>query len=331
MEPRKPTFGSLFAGIGGLDLGLERAGWICKWQVEIDSYCLAVLRKHWPNVPKFGDVKTIREGELENVDLICGGFPCQSVSVAGKRKAQADERWLWPEFARIIRMVRPRFVLVENVPGLRSANQGRAMGEVLGDLAACGYDAEWNRVSAASVGAPHLRERIFIVAYTNSVGLDRCSNRWGNKSPAEWSPSGVQKGLQRELETEQVDQDVADSESERAVPIQQPRFFNRIKPSRADVAYANSNGCLCRQTQEFPNQVGKQTFSQVSSGRQWAVEPCLGDLVNGLPPELAGRLIRVAKKCPDRVNKLRALGNSIVPQVAEYVGRRVLTIMVKKN
>lgn len=185
------TFGSLFAGIGGLDLGLDRAGWSCKWQVEIDPYCLAVLQKHWPNVPRFGDVKTLTGDELESVDLICGGFPCQPVSCAGKKKGQADERWLWPEFARIIRMVRPRFVLVENVPGLLNANEGRAMGEVLGDLAESGYDAEWNRVSAASVGAPHLRERIFIVAYSKYGGLAQVQ-----KTDGCWLWTGAKNGVQ---------------------------------------------------------------------------------------------------------------------------------------
>src|SRR6266487_3849645 len=99
-------FGSLFSGIGGLDLGLERAGMECRWQVEIDPYCQAVLRKHWPGVPKYEDVRTISD-ELERVDLVCGGFPCQPVSLAGRRRGAADERWLWPEFARLLRVLRP--------------------------------------------------------------------------------------------------------------------------------------------------------------------------------------------------------------------------------
>jgi DNA (cytosine-5)-methyltransferase 1 len=103
--------------------------------VEIDDYCRRVLAKHWPDVPKFGDIRTVTGGELEWVDLICGGFPCQPVSIAGLRLGRDDERWMWPEYARIVRLVRPRLVLVENVPGLL----GRGMGDVLGDLAALGY------------------------------------------------------------------------------------------------------------------------------------------------------------------------------------------------
>jgi DNA (cytosine-5)-methyltransferase 1 len=159
------TFGSLFSGIGGFDLGLERAGMTPLWQVEIDDYCRRVLAKHWPGVKRYGDIREITD--LEPVDLICGGFPCQPVSVAGKRLAQSDERWLWPEFYRIVRMVRPRFVLVENVPGLLTAG----IGDVLGDLAASGYDAEWSVLSACTLGAPHTRERLFIVAYS------KCSER----------------------------------------------------------------------------------------------------------------------------------------------------------
>src|SRR6266576_2094213 len=102
-----PTFGSLFAGIGGLDLGLERAGWTCRWQVEINPFCRRILAQHWPTVERYGDIRTLDLERVERVDLICGGFPCQPVSVAGKRLAQADARWLWPEFSRVVRALRP--------------------------------------------------------------------------------------------------------------------------------------------------------------------------------------------------------------------------------
>ena len=129
---------SLFAGIGGLELGLERAGMTVVGQVEIDPYCRRVLAKHWPEVPRHDDVRTAvewwRGGDPRPVvDLVCGGFPCQPVSVAGQRLAQADPRWLWPAFHTVVRGLRPRYVLVENVPGLLAAG----MGDVLGDLAEC--------------------------------------------------------------------------------------------------------------------------------------------------------------------------------------------------
>jgi DNA (cytosine-5)-methyltransferase 1 len=158
------TFGSLFSGIGGIDLGLERAGMTCRWQVEIDEYCRKVLTKHWPNVPKYGDIRTISGNELERVDLIAGGFPCQDLSVAGKRAGIDGERsGLWAEYVRLIGTLRPRFVLIENVPGLL-ANE--SMRRVLGDLSALGYDAEWQSLRASDFGLHHRRERVFIVAYS---------------------------------------------------------------------------------------------------------------------------------------------------------------------
>jgi site-specific DNA-cytosine methylase len=156
--------GSLFSGIGGLDLGLERAGMTVRWQSEIDPYCCKVLRKHWPAVPNLGDVTTIDWSTVEPVDLICGGYPCQPFSLAGTRAGENDARHLWPRFADAIRHLRPRYALLENVPGHLSLGFGR----VLGDLAELGYDCEWDCIAAAAVGAPHLRYRIFVVAYPHS-------------------------------------------------------------------------------------------------------------------------------------------------------------------
>lgn len=155
------TVGSLFAGIGGFDLGLERTGGFeVRWQVEIDDYCRRVLERHWPHVRRYGDIRTVTD--VERVDVLCGGFPCQDISNAGKRAGIDGERsGLWSEYVRIIRLVRPRYVLVENVAALL----GRGMGRVLGDLSESGYDAEWETLSGCSLGAPHSRERVFLIAY----------------------------------------------------------------------------------------------------------------------------------------------------------------------
>ncbi len=160
------TVGSLFSGIGGIDLGLERAGMTVIWQSETDPYASKVLAKHWPDVPNLGDVTKVDWSHVERPDLIAGGFPCQPVSVAGRGLAQLDTRWLWPAFADCVRSLRPGHVIVENVPGLLV----RGMGDVLGDLASLGYDAEWQGIPAAAVGAHHLRWRIFVVAHANSSG-----------------------------------------------------------------------------------------------------------------------------------------------------------------
>jgi DNA (cytosine-5)-methyltransferase 1 len=155
------TVGSLFAGIGGFDLGFERAGFEIKWQVEIDPFCRAVLAKHWPNVTRYEDVRTVG-AELDRVDVICGGFPCQDVSFAGVGAGLDGSRsGLWFQMLRIVRDLRPQYVVVENVEGLFI----RGLGRVLGDLAEAGYDAEWACISARDLGAPHERERVFLVAY----------------------------------------------------------------------------------------------------------------------------------------------------------------------
>jgi DNA (cytosine-5)-methyltransferase 1 len=156
------TVGSLFSGIGGLDLGFERAGFKVRWQIEIDEWARKVLKKHWPNVPQYADVKEVGKHNLEAVDILIGGFPCQDISSAGKGLGLNGERsGLWAEYARLIDELRPRYAVMENVSALFYRGHGR----ILGDLAAIGYDTEWDCLPAAAFGAPHLRERVFIVAY----------------------------------------------------------------------------------------------------------------------------------------------------------------------
>lgn len=164
------TFGSCFAGIGGIDRGLERAGMTCRWQIENDPFCLKVLAKHWPLVKRYGDIAKVEGEEIERVDCIAGGFPCQDISIGGRRAGLAGERsGLFYELAGIVRVLRPRFILLENV----SALLDNGMGEVLGTLAALGYDAEWDCLPAVAFGAPHQRDRVFIVAYSGSERLAR--------------------------------------------------------------------------------------------------------------------------------------------------------------
>jgi DNA (cytosine-5)-methyltransferase 1 len=162
------TFGSLFAGIGGFDLGFERAGMVCKWQVEIDDHSRRVLAKHWPSVRRHDDVTTWPQPDTEPVDVICGGFPCQDISFAGLGAGLSGQRsGLWFQYARIIGNLRPRFVVVENV----SALLARGLDRVLGSLASLGYDAEWDVISACAMVAPHMRKRLFLVAYpSGSMG-----------------------------------------------------------------------------------------------------------------------------------------------------------------
>lgn len=163
---RERTIGSLFAGIGGLELGLEWAGFgPTLWQVERDAYAARVLARHWPSAKRYDDVRTVGNHNLQSVDILCGGFPCQDLSFAGKGAGLNGGRsGLWREFARIIGEIRPAYVVVENVAALL----GRGLGDVLGDLASLGYDAQWDCIPASTLCAPHRRDRLFIVGHTAS-------------------------------------------------------------------------------------------------------------------------------------------------------------------
>lgn len=165
---------SLFAGIGGLDLGLECAGMSVVGQVEIDPFCQRVLAKHWPEVPQHDDVRTAsewwRSAIRPPVHVVAGGPPCQPASRAGVRLGHADPRWGWPWLLDVVRAVEPGHIIVENPPGILDLHRGRPFGWILGQLADLGFDAEWSVLSACAMGAPHTRERLFLVA--NAHGGD---------------------------------------------------------------------------------------------------------------------------------------------------------------
>jgi DNA (cytosine-5)-methyltransferase 1 len=265
--------GSLFSGIGGLDLGLERAGMTIRWQVEIDDFCGRVLAKHWPDVPRYGDIRDLRGDELEAVDLVCGGFPCQDISNAGRRAGITGTRsGLWREMVRTVRMVRPRFVLVENVAALL----GRGMGTVLGDLAEGGYDSEWDCLPACALGAPHRRDRVFVVAHSPSLRREGV--------PAFTRSPGASAEEGRLREPAGSGKDVADATFGTA---------GRVFEFRSQSWPAGGRSC------------------PLGRNDQWAVEPDVG---------------RVAHGVPARVDRLRGLGNAVVPQVAEWLGRRIMEI-----
>lgn len=290
--------GSLFSGIGGLELGLERAGLgRVAWQCEVDPWCRAVLAKHWPDATRFEDVRALVDPPA--VEVLCGGFPCQPVSVAGRRLAQADDRWLWPEYARLIRVLRPRVIVAENVPGLATAG----LGLVLGDLAALGYDAAWDVLSAAAVGAPHIRERLFVVAWDGR----RVADADGEGQP---QPRGHVSELGR-----------------RAV---------HGGPVMGDT---DGEGLALGLLQRCD--AGAQLAPAVGAGSaRGPVEPSLGGSADGLSVRLDGHRWpagrgeeqheweppRTLRDVRDRPARLKALGNAVVPQVAEQVGRWALRL-----
>jgi DNA (cytosine-5)-methyltransferase 1 len=266
----------LFSGIGGFSLGLERAGMRTVAFCEIEPYCRAVLKKHWPNVPCYDDVRTLTAERLHadgiSVDIICGGFPCQDISAAGPREGIDGARsGLWAEYARLIRELRPRFVIVENVDDLIH----RGLGRVLGDLAEIGYDAEWHCIPAAAVGADHWRDRIWIVSYPDSAGCE---------------PVHVERREQRQA---QVGADAADPDG--------ARLARRFQAGTLDAdarALSPRIGLALRAAPAFPALDG-------------AGSPVLGRGEDGIP---------------DRVDRMHAIGNAVVPQIPEIIGRAIMSM-----
>jgi DNA (cytosine-5)-methyltransferase 1 len=350
------TVGSLFSGIGGFDLGLERAGMRTVWFCEQDEFCRRVLAKHWPGVPCHPDVRALvadtdrkrlqtaailrqaanglDHGSDESVpggrvvpvsvpyvDVLCGGFPCQGLSWAGLGRGLDDERsGLWFEMLRVIRELRPRWVVVENVAALLA----RGVDVVLGGLAACGYDAEWDCIPASAVGAPHRRDRIWLVAYPNaSAGHGsrtagetlprpgaverpgrRCSCDAGDLADSEGA--GLEgTGLRgRSAINGGAPCDLGDSEGDgrgsRWARRPDPAGSGEPEPERP---LQDADGSTLQ-----PWRVGGR-IAQAGGAEWWSAEPPVG---------------RVAHGVPDRLDQLAALGNALVPQIAEWLGRRIL-------
>jgi DNA (cytosine-5)-methyltransferase 1 len=219
-EPRELRVGSLFSGIGGFDLGFARAGMRTVWVVEQDPYCQFVLAERFPAATRYSDVRAVYSSYVEQVDVLCGGFPCQDISIAGNatrgQGINAGKSSIWSEFRRLIGEFRPLYVVIENSALLSI----RGLDRVLSDLATFGYDAEWQCLSAESVGAPHIRERLYIVAYPHRDGPQGSEagheavlssegwSRWrGGAVRSDWwsantEPSRVDDGLSRRLDTD---------------------------------------------------------------------------------------------------------------------------------
>jgi len=293
-RPMTLTVGSLFSGIGGLDLGLERAGMRVTWQSEIDTYACKVLAKHWPEVPNHGNIKEINWRRVEPVDVICGGYPCQPFSTAGKRRGEEDPRHLWPWVREAISQLRPRYAILENVRGHLSLGGTT----VLGEIAALGYDAEWRVVSAASVGANHRRDRVIIVAYPQSECGDGINN---HPRDCKQSESATESG------NCSGSSDVANSDNS---GNRTPRCcVDGNGQSRASMADTYNSRRLHTRTQIFSTETRQQALTELAISSWWTTEPDVGRVANGIP---------------NRVDRLRGLGNAVVPQVAEVIGRLVV-------
>lgn len=284
----------LFSGIGGFSLGLERAGpFRTVAFCEREPFCQAVLKKHWPNTPIYDDVRTIPTDRLGRIDLVCGGFPCQPWSVAGQQRGAEDDRDLWPVMASLIKKLRPRWVIGENVRGF--INEPLGLKRSLSDLESIGYQAAPFVIPACAVDAKHRRDRVWIIAYTNSNS----------------EPDG---SINERTRSGELVADADNRHRSRKIKgvLDQPnrQTSNRSPRSGQDVADATSTRLEGAEREKYKG--GRKRFASSSYSEQsnwWQAEPNVG---------------RVADGVPRRVDRLRALGNAVVPQVVEQIGKAIL-------
>ena len=275
----------LFSGIGGFSLGLERAGpFRTVAFCEREPFPQAVLKKHWPEVPIYDDVRTIPTDELGRIDLICGGFPCQPWSVAGQQRGAEDDRDLWPVMASLIEKLRPQFVIGENVRGF--VNEPLGLKRSLSDLESIGYQAVPFIIPACAVGAPHRRDRVWILGYSENKRREKRENfrrpraeNKQNKRPSLWGESGGSS------------KDVADAGRHATRPREE------------------MDGDKAKRSQGIFNATNSSEDVSTSSTSRWLPEPDVG---------------RVAHGVRRRVDRLKALGNAIVPQIAEEIGHAIV-------
>ena len=292
---------SLFSGIGGLDLAFEWAGGRVSAMCELEPYCQKVLRHHWPDVPLFEDIRELRGSDVGAVDVIYGGFPCQPFSVAGNKKGKNDSRYLWPEFSRLVGEIRPRWVVAENVPGILRI----AADDVCADLERQGYTVGIWDFEAAAVGAQHRRERIFFVAHAGRTlrqGISETRDFRGSPETRN-APAVERSGSSHVTDPDEIRRDMRGLEGQ---------GIQRGKPARHEA----DTGC---ETPTDTNSTGREEqrgpiaalpqFRLAECGGGWESEPGVGRVVNGIP---------------HRVDRLRALGNAVVPQQAYPIFRAIM-------
>lgn len=284
----------LFAGIGGFSLGLEATGGFKTVAFcEIDGFCQKVLAKNWPGTPIIEDVHNVSVDTLGRIgirkfDVLTAGFPCQPFSAAGKQLGESDPRHLWPQIRRVISEFRPKYVLLENVPGILSIAKGRTFGRILWELAQSGYDAEWQCVPASAFGAWHRRDRVWIIAYPMRQRRSKPESLEEYRRNQEWHVSPL--GSQRSTE------------------------LHEIVAGRQDVSNPNSDGLQAAHLLRggrygtIGSRQGVFRFAPQGSS-QWDIEPGVGRVVDGIP---------------NAAHRIRSLGNAVVPPAVTWVGQQVL-------
>ena len=333
---RKLKVLDLFSGIGGFSLGLERTGFFetvafC----EQDKYCQEVLQKHWKGVKIYDDIKKLEGKEIQDrhgrIDICTGGVPCQPFSVAGKQNGTNDDRYLWPDMFRIIEQLEPTFVIIENVKGLINIQDGMVFETVCSDLESESFEVQAFVIPAAGVGAPHRRERVWIVGYSEYNGsltteIERRNfevNAWTQEREDKTSESEragrssnneIMENSRRTLRQRSSIREKNENEIGKENADQHQRSSST---SETDVANTESkssdsehNGKESRETSEQEQIKSRRSDSWSLREANWSVEPDVG---------------RVAHGVPGRAHRLKALGNSIVPKIAEEIGRAIVT------
>lgn len=301
------TFGSLFSGIGGIEEGLINAGMELKWQVENNEYCQKILNQDWPDIPKYKDIKEVGKHNLETVDLIAGGFPCQPFSVAGKREGTEDNRFLWPEMLRVIQELRPLWVFAENVPGILSINGGMVIEQVLSSLENEGYETMPPFIiPACAVDASHRRDRVWIMAYSEF-------GRWGGRcnENVQRQNGALQTSGSRSTKKQRVLADTKENTLRTGLCKNEQAEIRGARLSNGggnvpDTNEQHGNGGGFYSDEVCRKQSGQDKIQKCG---EWFPEPRVG---------------RVADGIPDKKNRLEALGNAVVPQLVEMIGKAIM-------
>ena len=299
MIKEKTYFLDMFSGIGGFALAAYNTGlrFDGHYFSEIDEYAVSIYKKRFPDAIPLGDIRGIDYEKLPKGEwFVTGGFPCQPHSLSGKREGQNDKRDLWPMCAKAISKIRPRIALFENVPGIFNSNGGKFFNKILSDISKSGYDAEWQVISAQEVGAPHKRERVWIVVYAS-----------------DWNTYGIHEKKEQEIckrentKSSRICTDVSNTESELREGCKHTRpRGNGFTDS--DQALPNADYSTSTRQRKYSGEVYTKSettgFNECGCSGWWAVEPDVGRVANGIP---------------FRMDRLSCLGNAIVPQCGEKI------------
>lgn len=315
-------FGSLFTGVGGFDLGLERAGMECSWQVEIDKYCNQVLDEHWKGIRRYNDVREITKENTDRPDLICGGFPCQDVSIAGKRAGFNGERsGLWFEFERIIGELRPEWVVIENVPGLFSSNKGRDFAIILKALDEFGYGLAWRILDSQNFGVAQRRRRVFIIG---SLGSGRSAEILFERESVSGNTPQIREEGEGTARTFTIR-----SGKEGGETLKMNEKANTINGQVGSETTAFFNGVWQPRSADGVPRIMKgdksPTLDKMDGGQR---QPCVG--VRRLTPAECERLQGFPDGwSSDIVSDTQAykqMGNAVTVNVIEWIGKRIVGV-----